>query len=248
MMGALLKIICRALVVTTVHSDYRLDYMGRPLGNLTFGNINRVALRMIKNRICVSDPVAELLISRGFSPYGLFSIYNGLNFNLPPRDIDRYEYLSSYGLQVSDGDVICGIAVRLDPVKDIPTLLRAFARTPGNMKLIIAGDGEQASSLKALAAELKISGRVCFAGWIDDIDGFYRCIDINLLTSISETFPYAVTEGARCKNATISSRVGGIPLLIDHGVNGFSSIRAMLIRSLPSLSVSRRSDLRHQFW
>jgi len=248
MMGALLKIFCRALVVTTVHSDYRKDYMGRPLGNLVFGNINRIALRIIKNRICVSDPLAEILVSRGFSPYGLFSIYNGLDFNLAPREIDRYEYLSSYGLQVSEGDVVCGIAVRLDPVKDIPTLLRAFARTPENMKLIIAGDGEQASFLKALAAELKISNRVCFAGWIDDIDGFYRSIDINLLTSVSETFPYAVTEGARCRKATISSRVGGIPLLIDHGVNGFlfdpgdaDTLASLLIR------LGGDPDLRRRF-
>ncbi|NCB63886.1 MAG: polysaccharide pyruvyl transferase CsaB, partial [Clostridia bacterium] len=36
----------------------------------------------------------------------------------------------------------------------------------------------------------------------------------------SETFPYAVTEGARASLPTISSRVGGVPYLIDHGVNG----------------------------
>jgi len=42
-----------------------------------------------------------------------------------------------------------------------------------------------------------------------------------MLTSLSETFPYALTEGARMHCATIASRVGGIPDLIDHGINGF---------------------------
>ncbi|NLM60644.1 MAG: polysaccharide pyruvyl transferase CsaB, partial [Clostridiales bacterium] len=221
MMGSWLKISGRATVVTTVHSDYRLDYLGRPLGNLVYGNINRIALRIIKNRICVSDPVAELLLSRGFSPYGLFSIYNGLDFNIPPRDIDRRAFLKTCGLEVSDGDVVCGIAARLDPVKDIQTLLRAFVQTPRHMKLVIAGDGAQKGELTSLAEALGISDRVCFAGWIDDIEAFYRSIDINLLTSLFETFPYAVTEGARCRLATISTKVGGIPLLIDHGVNGY---------------------------
>lgn len=221
MFGAVLKVFCRATVVTTVHSDYRLDYLGRPLGNLVYGNINRVALRIIKNRICVSDPVAELLLSRGFSPYGLFSIYNGLDFNISLGNVDKQGFLKSLGLTISEGDVVCGIAARLDPVKDIATLLRAFADTPDHMKLVIAGDGEQGDELVSLAKSLGIPDRVCFAGWVDDMESFYQSIDINLLTSLSETFPYAVTEGARCKVATISTRVGGIPLLIDHGVNGF---------------------------
>ena len=43
---------------------------------------------------------------------------------------------------------------------------------------------------------------------------------MNTLTSLSETFPYALTEGARMHCATIASRVGGVPLLIEHGVCG----------------------------
>ena len=47
MMGALLRRSTGLPVVTTVHSDYKLDYMGRPLGKLTYGNINAVALRCV---------------------------------------------------------------------------------------------------------------------------------------------------------------------------------------------------------
>ena len=59
-----------------------------------------------------------------------------------------------------------------------------------------------------------------FAGWIQDTDSFYNAIDVNTLTSLSETFPYALTEGARMHCATIASNVGGVPLLIEHGVYG----------------------------
>ena len=61
---------------------------------------------------------------------------------------------------------------------------------------------------------------MCFAGWLNDVNSFYNAIDINLLTSISETFPYSLTEGTRMHRATIASRVGGVPVLIDDGVNG----------------------------
>ena len=52
------------------------------------------------------------------------------------------------------------------------------------------------------------------------MDSFYHALDVNTLTSLSETFPYAITEGARMHCATIASDVGGIPYIIEHGVTG----------------------------
>ena len=221
MCGMLLKRLEHATVVSTVHSDPKLDYLGRPAAALTFGLINRFALRRITWHVAVSDPVADMLIERGFSPYGVFPIYNGVDFSDPePKNFDRAAALAKFGVTLAEGEVVCGIAARLNPVKDYPTLLRAFAKAPTNLRLIIAGDGEDEAMLKNLAAELGIADRVTFAGWVEDMDSFYRALDINLLTSLSETFPYALTEGARRHCATVASRVGGVPVLIDHGVNG----------------------------
>lgn len=79
------------------------------------------------------------------------------------------------------------------------------------------------ANLKQLAADLGVAKAVCFAGWISDTDSFYNALDINTLTSISETFPYALTEGARAGLPTISSKVGGVSYLIDHGSTVSSS-------------------------
>ncbi len=224
MIGAMLRAGLKIPVVTTVHSDYRLDYLGRPLGRLTYGMINKVALRVLPYHIGVSDPVTDMLIDRGFPVDRLFTIYNGLDFRASDKVFDRAAFLKSCGLIAGDGDVVAGIAARLSPVKDISTLLRAFAeiypQVP-QLKLLIAGDGELDEQLKKQAHTLGIDSRVCFAGWINDMDAFYSAIDINLLTSLSETFPYVITEGARFARATISSRVGGVPELIDSGINGF---------------------------
>lgn len=224
MIGAMLRTGLKLPVVTTVHSDYRLDYLGRPLGRLTFGMINKAALRKIPYRIGVSDPVTNMLIDRGFPVDRLFTIYNGLDFQTPDKAYDRAAFFESCGMAAGSGDVVAGIAARLSPVKDIATLLRAFAeiypQTP-QLKLLIAGDGELDEQLKKQARALGIDSRVCFAGWVNDMDAFYSAIDINLLTSLSETFPYVITEGARFSRATVSSRVGGVPELIDSGINGF---------------------------
>lgn len=210
-------------VVTTVHSDYRLDYLGRPFHRLTYGTINTFCVRRIRNHIGVSDAMAELLISRGFDPLTMFSIYNGVDFTPITPKLDRAAYLESIGLKAGPGDVVFGIAARLSAVKDVATLIRGFGaacRSASNIRLVIAGDGEQRQELEKLAAQCCRAGSYVFAGWVEDTDSFYNAIDVNTLTSLSETFPYALTEGARMHCATIASRVGGVPLLIEHGVCG----------------------------
>ena len=225
MIGAMLRKVTGLPVVTTVHSDYRLDYMGRPLSHLTFGTINALALRRLDYRIGVSDAMVDLLISRGFPADRFYTIYNGIDFTPPPTQGDRLEYLRSLGADVDENSVVVGIAARMNPVKDMATLVRGFAagyaKCP-RLRLLIAGDGPEKDKLTALAAELGVERQVCFAGWISGgMDRFYSALDINALTSLSETFPYALTEGARFHLATVSTAVGGIPYLIDQDVNGY---------------------------
>ena len=225
MIGALLRHPTGVPVVTTVHSDYKLDYMGRPLSHLTFGNINAWALRQLDYRIGVSDAMVDLLIQRGFPPDRFYAIYNGIDFTPAPNQGDRLEYLRSLGADVDQNSVVVGIAARLNPVKDMSTLIRGFAAGYAQcprLRLVIAGDGEEREKLGNLAKELGVERQVTFAGWISGgMDRFYSALDINALTSLSETFPYALTEGARFHLATVSTAVGGIPYLIDQDVNGY---------------------------
>ena len=221
--GAILRRKIKVPIVTTVHSDYRLDYLGRPLRRLTYGTINTVALRMFDYHIGVSDAMAQLLISRGFDPQTMFAIYNGIDFTPVTPRLGREAYLRSVGMEVQEDTVVFGIAARLDPVKDMATLIRGFSiavKKHPNIRLLIAGDGEQRQMLGELAAQLCPAGTVVFAGWVTDMNSFYHALDVNTLTSLSETFPYAITEGARMRCATIASNVGGIPYIIEHGVTG----------------------------
>ena len=225
MIGALLRKPTGLPVVSTVHSDYRLDYMGRPFARLTFGAINALALRRVDYRIGVSDAMVNLLIDRGFPPDRFYTIYNGIDFTPAPPQGDRLAYLRSLGADVDEDSVVVGIAARLNPVKDMSTLIRGFAegcRACPRLRLVIAGDGEERQKLETLAKELGVEKEVTFAGWISGgMDRFYSALDVNALTSLSETFPYALTEGARFHLPAVATAVGGIPYLIDHGVNGF---------------------------
>ncbi|MDD6188422.1 MAG: polysaccharide pyruvyl transferase CsaB [Clostridiales bacterium] len=222
-MAALLKRHAGLPLLTTVHSDPKLDYMGRPLARVTYGLANALALRRMDNLTGVSASMTELLISRGFEPDKLFTIYNGVEMDTPEDLPGRGEFYAAHGIDFPADSINVGIAARLNPVKDIATLIRGFAiaaEASPRLRLLIAGEGPEEAMLKALAEELGVADKVAFLGWISDTDAFYASLDINTLTSLSETFPYALTEGARYSLATVSSRVGGVPALIDSGVNG----------------------------
>ena len=222
-MGAMLRPSVHVPVISTVHSDYRLDYLGRPFARAVYGTLNTWALHQLDYRVCVSDPIRQRLIDRGFEPNRLFSIYNGLDFSHVVPKTDRAAYFAQFGYTVHEGDVIAGIAARLDPVKDIPTLLRAVAlakKACPQLRLAIAGDGKERKKLEALTKELNLEDSVFFLGWVNDLDSFYGALDINTLSSVSEAFPYALPEGARAHLATVASNVGGVPAIIEHGVTG----------------------------
>lgn len=251
MMGVMIKRKHKIPVVTTIHSDYRLDYLGNLRKHLTFGMINRFCLRMVDYYTCVADRTARMMISRGFAPSRVFTIYNGIDYVKRDKKVDRKAYLEQFGATYCEGDVLCGIAARLTAVKDVPTLIKACALAISRgapIKLVVGGDGEDRPALEALTHELGIADHVIFAGWIADIHAFFRAMDINVLSSLSETFPYVVLEGIDDGCATITSDVGGMPELIDHGVNGYIfTPRDVETLSEQLYTLSRDAELRRAF-
>jgi polysaccharide pyruvyl transferase CsaB len=212
-------------VVTTVHSDYRLDYMHSLLKRYSFGLINMVALRLIDYHICVSSNLNRLLIDRGFNPQRIYSVNNGIPFDNDIPVCTRKEFFKRFNIPFPEDCVLIGIMARLHPVKDHETFLKAaaeVAKVNPNARYLICGPGDDLMPrLKQLASDLGISEYVFFTGMVDRPFEFFQNIDINVLTSLSEGFPYVVLEGARFSKVMVSTRVGGLGDLIDSGVNGY---------------------------
>ena len=223
LVGALLKKHFSIPFISTVHSDYKLDYLGRPAAKMTYGVLNEVSLKKMDYHVCVSDCMRDTLIERGFKPNELFSIYNGVDFSVPQSGISRREWLDEIGCDFPDDAVVVGIAARFDAVKDVATTVRGFAKAAEKnekLRLLIAGDGKEREMLENLAKELGAEEKIFFAGWLRGMDGYYASVDLNVISSLSETFPYTVTESARAHVPTLSTPVGGVPKLVENKVTG----------------------------
>lgn len=223
--GLLVKLFCHTTVISTIHSDYKLDYLSSLPKRLSIGLLNARALRHIDYYVTVSELFKNMLISRNFDPQRCMVIYNGLDFEDKVEEpFDREAWLRQAGIDYQPGDVVLGILARLTAVKDIPTLLHAFAKARAEnprLKLLIGGDGEDAEKLKALARQLHLEDSVSFMGWVTDVKHFFAACDIDVLCSISESFPYSILEGVREDCAVITSDVGGMRRLIDQGESGY---------------------------
>jgi len=110
----------------------------------------------------------------------------------------------------------------LIPEKGVGTLLRAVSRIPpGGWKLRIVGAGPEAGTLERSAEALGLAERVEFLGLRDDVDEILRDSHVLVHPAVwEEALGYTVLEGMASGCAVIASRVGGIPELIEHGVEG----------------------------
>jgi glycosyltransferase involved in cell wall biosynthesis len=220
---SLLKPFCKLPLVTTVHSDYLLDFAGNVYKTLLYGNLNRLALRCFDYYVAVSDSFRRMLLDRGFPPDRVFTIYNGIDFSDTPPSAPRQEVLRELGLPIPPSGILVGIVGRLAPVKGHAVLLRAaslVARKHPEVHFLILGDGDEKPRLQALARALGISERVHFLGYHPRPDRILATFDINVLASFSESFPYALLEGARLALATVSSDVGSVSELVIDGQTG----------------------------
>lgn len=210
-----------AKFITTVHSDYLLDFKDNFYKNIVFTNLNKFALKRFDNYIAVSDSFKDMLVSRGFDKDKIFTIYNGIF--LEDKIIkDKESYLKEKNIDYKDKFIV-GILARLDKVKDHETFLRAAKEVIDKDKSVIfllAGDGQDKEHLLSLRKDLGLEQNVYFLGNETHPYDFLNAIDINVLCSLSESFPYVIMEGGSLKKATIASRVGGIPKIILDGETG----------------------------
>lgn len=115
---------------------------------------------------------------------------------------------------------------RLSEEKAIDDLLRGFQRLAARddtVRLHIVGSGPSADQLKQLAGQLGVADAVTFHGFVPkgpDLWAHFDNADIFVLPSHTEGFPRVVAEAMARGLPVVTTAVGGLPELIDHGRNG----------------------------
>jgi N-acetyl-alpha-D-glucosaminyl L-malate synthase BshA len=108
------------------------------------------------------------------------------------------------------------------PVKRVLNVVEIFARVSRALpaRLLLIGDGPERSNAEFLAMRLGIADRVDFVGKQENVNELLSLSDLMLMPSELESFGLAALEAMACRVPAIATRVGGVPELIDDGVNG----------------------------
>jgi glycosyltransferase involved in cell wall biosynthesis len=121
-------------------------------------------------------------------------------------------------LGIADDAVVVGTIARLDPVKDLHTLIRAVGRQGpqrGPMVLLVIGDGSERAQLEASAREVGHGSSVRFLGHREDARDLLAACDLYANSSISEGISLTILEAMAAGLPVVATRVGGTPEIVD---------------------------------
>ncbi|AFL90322.1 N-acetyl-alpha-D-glucosaminyl L-malate synthase BshA [Terriglobus roseus DSM 18391] len=107
-------------------------------------------------------------------------------------------------------------------VKRVGDVVETFARVARAVpsRLMLIGDGPDRSIAEHLALQYGIQDRIHFLGKQDSVQDLLPLGDLMLMPSEMESFGLAALEGMACRVPCIATRVGGVPELVEDGVNG----------------------------
>jgi glycosyltransferase involved in cell wall biosynthesis len=180
-------------------------------------------MKRVKKSVVLNEPLKEKLVEKGIPEEKLEVIPNGVNvedFNVSEEEVERVR--RKYGLE----GVVVMFAGTITPRKGVLELMKAaellnhrdvLFLVVGNLDL----DREYARKVVEYAKDKGINAK--FTGFVpyEDLKALYSACDVFVLPSFEEGQGVVLLEAMASGKPLIGSKVGGIPMQIKEGWNGF---------------------------
>jgi glycosyltransferase involved in cell wall biosynthesis len=212
-------------VVSTIHHPLTIDRrasfrrdtkLSEAVGTVEFHPVGMqrfVARRL--DAIITSSNASAGEIQRDFAitPERLHMLGNGLDTDLfrPDPQVERIP-----------GEILC-VGRTSDPNKGVPLLIRALAKLPPDVRLVLVDEDHPLHDAKALAAKLGIAPeRLRITGRVetDELVRLYQRASLVVVPSLYEGFGLPATEAMACGAPVVASHAGALPEVIHTGGGG----------------------------
>ena len=208
---ALARLTGRPLVVHVHATEF--DRSGDHVNQAVY-NIERRGMHAAVRVICVSMLTRNLCVNRyGVPPEKIDVIYNGVDVEPAAYGIKRIERNEKIVLYFGR------ITMQKGPEYFVRAAKRVLEVMP-EVRFIVAGNGDQATRMIEMAAEMGIGSRMTFTGFLRgrDIPRVFSLADVYVMPSVSEPFGIAPLEAMGHRVPVIISRNSGVSEILTHAL------------------------------
>jgi glycosyltransferase involved in cell wall biosynthesis len=212
------------VIVHTVHG-FAFHQQERPWRRFVFRNLERIASHWCDKMIFISQPLIDWALKERIScTRKMARIYSGIEMDRfhPVSAQEKARLKAKWGLH--EQETVIGMVSKLWEGKGHDVLIRAFReiiKEKPQARLVIVGEGHLMEPLKALVHQMELSDAVIFTGFLEDVPQILAIFDVAVLPSYFEGMGRVLLEAMAMEKPVVGTLVGGIPDLIEQGVNGY---------------------------
>ena len=185
---------------------------------------NRKFASFIDAHIVVNETIKRVLLNSYDGAEGNISVippgvdveekFNPSNFDGAKTELD---------LLIPQGKFIVSFIGRFSEEKCPETFVEIASalRDKHDLHFVMLGNGPQYQRVKEKIKELNLEDRICVPGNVTDVRPYLRLTGVLVIPSTIEGIPVTLMESMAFGVPVIASAVGGIPSVIQHGLNGF---------------------------
>jgi glycosyltransferase involved in cell wall biosynthesis len=213
-------------VPVIVHTVHGFAFHGEePLWRqMLFRNLERLGSHWSDRMIFISQPLIDWALKDHIvGEEKITKIYSGIQLDKfhPVKGEEKDRIRRKWALKKEDA--VVGIVSKLWEGKGHTVLIEAFKLLKEKIKdakLVIVGEGYLYDELFRRVGYNGLRESVLFTGFQMDVSEIIATFDVAVLPSFFEGMGRVVLEAMAMEKPVVASRVGGIPDLIDQGING----------------------------
>jgi glycosyltransferase involved in cell wall biosynthesis len=207
--------------------------------HLKTNSFSRWKYRQVDCFIAASEAIRQMLIADGVPADRATTVHEGVDVArvaaTPPVNVHEAFWLPH-------GAPIVGNVAALVPHKGQRHLVEAahlVVQELPDARFIILGEGELREPLERQVHEYRLDKHVLLPGFRADVLGCVKGFDVFVMSSVTEGLGTSLFDAMACAKPIIATRAGGIPEVVEDGVNGLivpprdhRALAAAIVRTL----------------
>jgi glycosyltransferase involved in cell wall biosynthesis len=188
--------------------------------HLKGNSFSRWKYRQVDCFVAASEAIRQMLVADGVPAERTVTVHEGIDVDhvlaAPPVNVHEALWLPHHA-------PVVGNVAALVPHKGQRYLVDAahlVVQEIPDARFVIFGEGELREHLEKQVRDHHLEKHVLLPGFRTDVLGCIKGFDLFAMSSVTEGLGTSLLDAMACSRAIVATRAGGIPEIVEDGVNG----------------------------